>query len=119
MWNEDDEHAINLKAIDDTVAQKAAAKGKPPSIRSIGRPRGSKDSKPRKTHRQGVAGDGSRLACSHDAAAHDEFARMLVSSAAAPPALEEEEEEEEALYRHFPFFLQFALSDDEAAAHGN
>ncbi len=140
LWTEDDElqHAKNLKSVDDTAAQKAAAKQKSPSLRSVGRPRGSKDSKPRKPRqtRQGDAGDGPRLASPPDsshAAAHEEDPAELAlaasppsddcPAAARPPTDTEEsgaesaaeasparDDEEEALYRHFPFFLHFPLS---------
>ena len=93
LWTEDDElqHAKNLKAVDNTAAQKAAAKQKSPALRSVGRPRGSKDSKPRKPRqpRHGEAADGSRLASSpdslHDAALHDEDPAEL-ARAASPPS---------------------------------
>lgn len=85
LWTEDDElqHAKNLKVVDDVAAQKAAAK-KSPSLRSVGRPRGSKDSKPRKP-RHFRLGDGSgevsRLASPaisfHDAPGHAEHSAIL------------------------------------------
>ncbi len=138
LWTEDDEmqHAKNLKAVDDISAQKAAAKQKSPSLRSVGRPRGSKDSKPRKPRQLRHGDDCSRLASppdsSHDPAVHDEDSAQLTLAtppsddcldasrpAGAPHDTEDSgaesaaspaREEEEALYRHFPFFLHFPLS---------
>ncbi len=139
LWTEDDElqHAKNLKSVDDIAAQKAAAKQKSPSLRSVGRPRGSKDSKPRKP-RQSRHGDGSRIASPPDsfldAGVQDEDPSQF-ALAATPPSDEgqaaaqpaggptdtedsgaeseaspADQDEEESLYRHFPFFLHFPLS---------
>ncbi len=60
FWTEADElqHAKNLKAGTDGAAQRIAAK-KLPSLRSVGRPRGSKDSKPRRPRRARGMGAGA------------------------------------------------------------
>ena len=140
LWTEDDElqHAKNVKVVDDIAAQKAAAK-KSPSLRSVGRPRGSKDSKPRKSRQSRLGDSGSevsRLASPAISfhAVHDENSAMLPLAAtpssddcgaAARPTEEATDtedsssgsaastgdgDEEAALYRHFPFFLHFPLS---------